>query len=625
MAEKELVLKLRLDKSRAEQDARAFHAAESSRIDAQTAKSVAAERTKADAATRSAKERSAANTKAADEEKRAVKEVSDARTRANERGRDELGRFTAEAKASWFTTEGAIKNATGALTSFAGQMISLNTAQAVVGTVVEHFRSMRREIMESVRSLGEYRESLLELAALKDQTGDTTTTLAQEVAFRARTLQSQRDATAFQNAALGSGESALGVNISREQATRGYELAARSQSVKGGDAAVFGRMIGMMPMLMGGQNLTGEQIYAKNEQIRAILQPGSGTPGQLANHVLTNAPLVTGGIFRDIADMAALTAAFSTQNEGGAGTNVEQFTRATVGSLGRMRGANIEGLVEKQAEYLKGLGASDQMDPIQIGKLIAGDFAGQSQAAAGEGRKFDPFGYLQRHGYQNQEDIMALINFSGLMRTGQFTGTFERLANTRINAGASIEEVNRMQGADPVFAKRSAAFSQELAQIQKAAGKEETLQTMFMASHGELAGQNKITGSFDEVMNPGWFDPGAWIYNPRAEVQMKAQQRLVAEAQRVGLSPKVQFSAGPMGQGQVEQFMGEDRLYELAKQVRAAGGSITPGVNDQAAATQAQLEATKNLATAAQNLNNAVEVLRPKNTPQMARPFVQSR
>lgn len=627
--DKELIIKLGLDPSGASASSATFHAEEKARIQELVNTSKAADKTIQASAEGVSKQRVQAALQASQTEQKAIQATSEVHTKAMGRVRDELGRFVKQSEdaskanvSGWDAVSQSFMAAAKSVGSMSLSMAGLNSAQAIVGTIEASFRRVNQEVLDATKHMTDYRATLLELAALKGQPGNTTTSLREELAFRAQTLQTSNDARAFQLAALGAGESAIGINISEDEMKNAQVLAGKFQAVENGSADTHGRLIGMIPSLMGGRGITGEQAFAKEQQLFRIFQPGGASFSAMTNQFLQQAPLVTSGLFQDPAQMAALLSAFSTTNSEGAGTNVQQFTRATVGGLGRMKGAQIEGLVEKQGEYLSGLGATNQMTPIGIGKLISADFSRQEAAASQEGLQFNAMDYLKTHGYANQEDIMSLLAFHGLMKSGQFEGTFERLSGSVPTVSEALSPIEARMSIDPVFAQRRADATGELAQVSASLTPTGQLSPLMESTFNRLKAQGEVNGQFDQVMNPGWFDLNETFFHPKEKTQLEAQRMLLAEGQRVGIDPSEEYmSTAVMQSGGM--YVGDEKLAGLYQQVRRKGGDVQQQNFDTAKEiADRQLKAVESLERSAEAFRKASE---PKNTPLSARPSVQTR
>lgn len=542
-------------------------------------------------------------------------------------------RIDAEIKAasssedSWGKTSNAVAGASQAVSGFAVQMLGLDSAKAIVGTIVENFQSAKREAMEAAKFVQGYREALLELAALKGQLGNTGKTLGEDLAFRAETLQTSAQAREFQLGALGTGQAAMdsdGVKrlIAPDEFQKALVLGGKFQAVENESAETHGRLIGSIPNLFG-KRMTGEDVFAKEQQLFNINQPGGSSFGSATDQYLKNSALVTSGLITP-EKMMALQSAFSISNPTGAGTNVQQLTRATVGGLGRMKGMQgVDGTPnEKWAEYLKRVGATDQMDPLQIADKISEDLDAEEGKANASGKKFNPLLHIQTHGQGNMEDANALLAYRGF-RNQSLKNTFLPLAEKGPTIDEALAPLNERQRVDPVFQGRRAEISGEAAQISLGAGKEETLNSLFRTSFNRLKGRGEVVGEHDDVMNAGLFSPSEFMFGYKGKTELEAQRSLAKEAERIGIDPNIDFRVDAKTGQRTEQFMGRDRLYELSQQVQAKGGDPMAGFQGDVASAVKKLDnVASNLERAAANLDKAAA---PKNPPIQARPIVQNR
>ena len=81
-----------------------------------------------------------------------------------------------------------------------------------------------------------------------------------------------------------------------------------------------------------------------------------------------------------------------------------------------------------------------------------------------------------------------------------------------------------------------------------------------------------------------------WFTGFRDETEMEAQRMLREEALRVGVTPKIPYKVNPTtGRIEGERFMGHEAMYQLARQIQAAGGSGVPGLAPLVGTAQTQL------------------------------------
>lgn len=469
------------------------------------------------------------------------------------------------------------------MSGVAAQFTFLGLAQQGIAMLAQSFQQMQQSVVHATEALAEQREKLAELAALKGLLGMSTEAMRQDLGFRAQTLQTAAEARSFQESALGSGQSSIDVVdkvtgkvtkqgfISQEEMDRAMLLGGKFQAVEGGDAAAHGQLVGMLPMLMG-RRVTGEEVAAKEQQLYNISQPGGASYSSMMAQLMKQAPLTTSHIFKDVADQLALTSMFTLTNKEGGGDMVQQFTRGTVGALGKMRGVKgFEGAdSEKQAEYLKRIGATGAMDPIQIGKMISADLAQQEKV---QGKDFNRLLYLQSRGYGNQEDVMALMSFSSNLESGTWKG-FEDLARKAPDAGGIGKTLDAAAAADPRMRKRRVDVMEAMADAEIGGGAPEAYQDLMRGTFAVMKGDKEIGGEWKDIAAPSMLNPMANVQHMR--VVERARQMLMAEAKRSGVSDKEITEAMKGGKTDEEQFS------NVMNAIGRHRGKEVPGLEDQA-------------------------------------------
>lgn len=650
--DRELIIKLGLDRSRAEAQSEAFQASERARIAQMLAAYDAAEKARATSAEQGSKARAMAS---AEERRQIGKSLLDweaaergkaeAVRRSTQQARDALGRFVGDAKGAqefvkegWEGAESAIGKAAGAVTSFGAQMLGLNSAQAVVSTIVEAFKAAKKEAMDAGKFVESYREALLELAALKGKLGDTTSGLKEDLAFRAQTLQTADQAKQFQEAALGRGQSAIDEVdaqgkvtkerlISPEEQRKAMIYGGKFQATEGGSATTHGEFVGSIPLLYK-KRMTAEEIFAKEQHLYNINQPGGSSFTSAINQYNKNMAFVSAGLMTP-EEMMAEQAALSLSDPEGAGTRVQQLVRATVGGLGRMKGMKgMEGAEnEKLAEYYKKLGATDQMGAIEIADLVSKDLENQEKAAAARGEKFNPMFYLQTHGQTNMEDANTMLLHHGLRMSGTLE-TFRDIARTPVDPKQAVADLESAQARDPVFRKRRRDLSKDLSQIPKGL-QEEELRDVLEPVFNQLKGDKQITGEYEDVMSSTWYNsPKEAIFGQRRRVELEAQEQLASEARKRGIDPGIEYRYDAKTGAQVgANYMGDERLVELSRRVRAAGGDSQPAVAASATkADEALAEQNRTLRSIEAEVKKANEQRAQRgNPPIQGRPNVRTR
>lgn len=471
------------------------------------------------------------------------------------------------------------------LSSVAGQFTLLSVGNQVLSELKASWDLQNSSAAAAGRFIADYRKDLLEIAALKGRLGNTTAETRDQLTFRAQTLQSADQARAFQEAMIGSGAAAVGRQITQTEFDKLMVESGKFQAAEGGSATAQGQLAGMLPLLMGRKNVTASEAMQKQQQIYDIIQLGGSTYSSGVQQLLKGSPLTTSGVFRSVEEQAALQSAFSLSNREGAGENVQQFARATVGSLGRMRGSGVM-VDEKQAEYLKRLGATDQMSPTQIGKLISSDFAKQEAEAAAKGKTFNPMTYMMSKGYQNQEDIQALMSFHGLVKSGQY-GAFEERAANLPNAGATSRKVAEFQAADPEAQRRKAELAGELSKTIQGVGPMEYYNSMQERAYAQLVAEGKAApGAIDSYKSD-------FVWGGKLAIEDKIKRMLLSEAKAAGMSVSKEDETNlSFGYLEGDQSRAK-KFYDFASKVGASGGSISPDLTPMVNMMQANVKATE--------------------------------
>ena len=532
---------------------------------------------------------------AKEREKAKLQEIEDrwaardyrARVQHEKRKLEESQKAAEQTKAMW----SKVGDAATALTGFAG-------LATVIGSVKAAFESANKAAIDSAKLVRDYRESLRELAMLKGMTGQDTELVKQQMKLRGQTLQTAGEATEFQLQALGAGEAAIGKNISKTEWEKLMVMGGQFQAAEGGAASAHGLLTGMMPRLMGGNNQTAEQLFGKEAELYSIFQPGGGTYSQRVDQYLKSAPLISAGLYSP-QEAAALHSAFSQTAPDQSATLVEQFTRATVGGLGKLRGTNLMEMPgdeeqQKQGEYLQGLGGKPGMKPTEIGKLIVGDLAKRKREAAGKGETFDPYHYLGTQGFRNQEDIKSILGFSDLVQGGQWAGYEDMLAKPK-GPGEAMSKIDAFRKS-ATGAERSLSVTGEMTKAQRGVDSEYYEQVMRLAlqklqARGELTG-----GTYEEYQNAGLTDPIKMFQ--RRRIFGEATNMLEAERARLGIGSFNKTRSGYGPAAAYEGFATTDEIPKFAasaREIAKAGGNVLPGFEEFSRQMQVQTDLLRDI------------------------------
>ena len=234
-----------------------------------------------------------------------------------------------------------LDGAGAALGGFVAGMLTLQTLVSVVQSLSEYFAKIRAETLEAAKEVAHYREEVLELAAMKDQLGNSTPEVVAQLQFRSQTGQSRQAALAMSTAAEVAGQAAIGKNLTREAFEAGREAAGQLQAMERSDPAAYGRLLGTLA-LEAPKGTTPEQMKGLVNREYEIQKPGSfgnmaqyaGQREQLTSYVQTGA--VTGG------QASALLSALSLENSPDqAATMAQQILRSTSADFMRARGMKV--------------------------------------------------------------------------------------------------------------------------------------------------------------------------------------------------------------------------------------------------------------------------------------------
>jgi hypothetical protein len=496
-----------------------------------------------------------------------------------------------------------VEGVAGGVAQMAMQFAGLGSAATLISTIADSFQDAKRSALDATKFVQEYRQALLELANLKGMGGRTTEALREEVAFRGKTLQTPDAARAFQLAALGVGEASVDTPthkgaIARDEWRKALEMAGSFQAFDTGDPTAHGTLIGTLANLTKGRT-TGAELFAREQQLYKVFQPGGFSFASGAQQYARLAPLIQSGLLEE-QQAGALLSAFSIGDREGAGEKVQQFMRATLGGVGQKGRVMVEGGTPR-GQYYKGLGISPESIkgiqaerlPFEIANRIMADLAGQERGAAGRGEEFNAYTYLRQHGMANQEEVNALLAYRGLQEGGQLPAIMQLAApGAGPGAAAAMGPIEEAQRKDLRFQGIKAELSGQFAQLAVGAGPQEVLANMRRAAYSRMFADKKLSGTFEENYGRSFWNPRDWLMGegPGA-INMEAQRGLVREAGRLGITEGLPQKYGP---GPEPEFMGEAGLFNLASKVQAAGGDVTGGALDQTSqAADRQLQAAQ--------------------------------
>lgn len=557
MADQELTIKIKADKSAAQAERRALHE-EFKRLDREEITDAEAkERAKAMLIKESNQDR--------------IQSAKEAMEKEND---------------AWGQLKNTIDPVVGAIAKVGGAMVGLGSVSAVVGAIQANFERIRDDALRSTDALQGFRERMLELQALRGNIGDTSGGINRAIQFRASTLQDEGSANALQLAFLGVGESSIGKVIDASEMDKLGIKVGRMQAAEKGDATAYGRLGGMMPTIMrarGELTTTANSAFNEMSALYEIAKPGGFSWSSAVSQFGKAMPYVNNGILDDRTAMGILSA-FSITEPDNAATRLDQLMRATVGATGRDRSVKApEGTdTVGTATYLKGLGVTAATGPVEITRAIKEDLAKQGVTGARQ------IPYLQSRGFGNQEDVQALLSFGGSLQT--WDETYKPMIGDASLGSATQADIADRMAHDPVFAGRRANYAVELSQMQTGLRNEANINLLKTAwAQTKTQAGNEGMPAFDQLYREGSWTASSALWGYRGQVLGQAEDILRREASGVGIEmPSAGTYDAKTGDFR-RRPLSEDQIADYAGQVRQAGGLSGEGV------VSGLIEATKNL------------------------------
>jgi hypothetical protein len=386
---------------------------------------------------------------------------------------------------------------------------------------------------------------------------------------------------AFSTSMSGVGEAGIQNGmISREESKKLAEMAGAFQAAEGGSAGTHGNLAGQIPALYHGKNMTAKEAFQKEMHLYNILQPGGAEFTTGVNQYLKDVgPMVQGGVLTPERGMSLLSA-FSVGNKEGAGTQTNQFIKATAGGIGRMKGVPMEGDSQKIGAYLRSVGADNTMDPETIGRLISADMT-KAETQPGYGSALD---YLGHHGYGNMDEKLAIMQFHGMVKSGQYE-TFAKAATDVPSVEGVQNQLKIMQEADPTAWKRRADVTADMKKVVNGAGAPEYYQSLKENVFNQKAAEPG-SGFYGDVKD---WQGDLWT-GGRQKLDRAAMEWQQNESHRVGIAhPNDTFL------GERNFLWGDDKsrgqaFYDQATKIKEAGGNAMPDMKQLIDLTAKSLE-----------------------------------
>jgi hypothetical protein len=507
----------------------------------------------------------------------------------------------------------ATDSAMGAIKGWVGAFATIGTVVSAVKSVADYMDHIRRDTIESAKELVHMREAVLELAALKDNLGNTTPETAGQLEFRSKTLQTRQAAMQMNLAAQGVGESAIGVNISKEAFNEGLVGAGQLQALEGSDPNAYGKLMGSLA-LEAKKGTTGDQLKGQLKKVYDIQRPGAfQSMGQFSDQYAKTSQYVQSGIYSS-EENAALLSAMSAYGPDEAATKVDQITRATSSGLMRNRKMKAAPGIETDtsAEYFKKLGITEGMNSMERLNRIADDINKKQDEAAKDRKPFLTTEYLMKSGIRNQEDAKALMDFAATKKSGIWQGTYEPLIKAKADPAGVQKTFDERKGREPVLLNRQAELSKEAATVRRGVGNPEAdLAQLQEAAFNRLKADKKVVGDFKDWKERGMLGKAsddALFGGYHNQVNLEAQAMLAREANRVGVNFRAPTRVDAKTGARTQEYVGDKELHRLQQQVQQAGGNPLAGVAD-------------DLKAAARDLKESAAKIAAANKPQVPVPL----
>jgi hypothetical protein len=531
----------------------------------------AAEKARSDAA----REANSLLKQAARDEERAARQVAAERKKADrdvfQQWKAEQDMRHAESMRAWEAEQKEAADFKESIKGIGGSFVALAGA---AGTFAGHFDKIRTDAFHAAEDVMRMRSAVRELQALRDQMGQTGPGVAHVMEGASQTLLRPEEFQQLESAGLGVGELAIKDDKDRAQFDKAMVAAGRMAAMEGGDPGAYGQMMGQIALQAKGP-LDAETMEAQANRLYEIQKPGGfkDMTQALKQYSGLNA-YVMNGIYSPEQAMG-LASAFSVSSPDEAGTRSEQFTRAVMAGRLRSRGMAVAKDVDmvKSDQYFKSIGIKEEHSAMERGDIVAADLKKQEGAAAAAGKKFNAVEYLMRHGFVNQQDALAIMDYAGLKNTGRL-GKIEDAMGRGLDRGAVTRRFDERRRDDPLLRGRETEALERSADVRRGL-EEEPLVEAQRAAFARLKAQGKISGDFEDWKSASFATRGAqdlFFGGYHHQVDAEASRAMSAERRRLGLPANSGF--------QMSEY---EAMKRSAREIRDAGGDVRGDVGGQLA------------------------------------------
>ena len=117
---------------------------------------------------------------------------------------------------------------------FIGTFVGIGTAVAAIKGLADWFeRDIRQDAIDAVKETINFREQLMELAAMKNELGRTGPELGRQLLLQSQTAQDPGDLLKMSKTAEGAAQATIGKNIARQAYDQGFIAAGKLQAMEG--------------------------------------------------------------------------------------------------------------------------------------------------------------------------------------------------------------------------------------------------------------------------------------------------------------------------------------------------------------------------------------------------------
>lgn len=475
-----------------------------------------------------------------------------------------------------------------AVTGYIGAFATIGTVVAGVQAIANYFDEIRRDTIAAAKETIQFREQILELAALKDKLANTGPVLAGNIALRSKTFQSGPESIAMEQHFRGAAEAAIGKTISETDAEELLTETGKLQAMEHSDAGAYGDLAGTIALLAK-PGETADDAKARLNKLYNLQKPGKfSNVAQFARQFSEVSAFAQNDIYSP-EELGTYLSAFSEYNPEEAATRLRQITEASASGL--MRNRKMKGApgidMDTSAEFFKELGITRGMPVPQRNDLIADWIIKSQDDAKAAGKEFLVPEELMAKGIRNQHAAEAFGDIAALKRSGVM-GSLQSIQNAAPEPNKITETFNNRVGAEPTMLQKQAELSHDVAAVQRGSAPTGLVQQLKQAAFDKKFAEGKVTGTFDQFNQTGMITRALFDQTSDGwyrQVDTEAEDMLAKEAEKYEIKTRKKFKNNPIFGNLQREYIGDEALADLQAQVQRAGGNPLAGVQEEAVKT----------------------------------------